>query len=155
MDSNTLVIPDQAWENVEDLLIFIKEWGECEKKKKDLVCICYGALWLIWKVRCDWVFKKLRSSPTKVADNVKTIVYIWLKSIDQPEASINSDGDAFLEIISYKPYLILEMSPLKYRGVDLVAGDWGSVGSVIIFNYYYGNVGDFTVIDIFWCSEVN
>ncbi|KAL4582077.1 hypothetical protein LXL04_006616 [Taraxacum kok-saghyz] len=61
-------------EKVEDLLVFISKWGNYEKKRRDLMCISYGTLWLIWKARCNWVFKKLRSSPIKVADNVKNIV---------------------------------------------------------------------------------
>ncbi|KAL4577889.1 hypothetical protein LXL04_014004 [Taraxacum kok-saghyz] len=34
---------------------------------------------LIWKARCDRVFKRNRISPTIVADNVKSIVFTWLK----------------------------------------------------------------------------
>ena len=54
------------------------------------------------------------------------------------EASINSDGDAFFEIFSRKPYLTADMSPLNIRRVDLIDGDWGSVGSIIMWNYFYG-----------------
>ena len=72
-------IPVPTIQRIEDFLTFVMEWGNCEKRRRDLMCICYGAIWLIWKARCDWVFKKTRSSPTKVADNVKSILYTWLK----------------------------------------------------------------------------
>ncbi|KAL4575219.1 hypothetical protein LXL04_022061 [Taraxacum kok-saghyz] len=56
------------------------------------------------------------------------------------EASINSDGDAFFEIFSRKPYLTVDMSPLNIRRVDLIDGDWGSVGLVLMWNYFYGGI---------------
>ncbi|KAL4589627.1 hypothetical protein LXL04_002535 [Taraxacum kok-saghyz] len=62
-----------------DLIQFINAWGNNKNRRRTLVSICYGTLWMIWKARCDWVFKKRRISPTKVADNIKSTVYTWLK----------------------------------------------------------------------------
>ena len=51
------------------------------------------------------------------------------------QIEIKSDGDVFHEIFRYRPHSISEMSPDKIQGVDLHDGDWGTVGSVIFWNY--------------------
>nr|KAJ0216241.1 hypothetical protein LSAT_V11C300125010 [Lactuca sativa] len=67
------------FESVEELLKFTAHWGTCEKKRRSLISIGYGTTWLIWKARCDWVFKKTKTSPAKVADLVKSTVFLWIK----------------------------------------------------------------------------
>nr|KAJ0218409.1 hypothetical protein LSAT_V11C300144270 [Lactuca sativa] len=64
---------------VGDLINFVENWGNCQKRRMHLRSICYGTLWLIWKTSCDWVFKQIRISPTKIADNIKYIVFTWIK----------------------------------------------------------------------------
>ncbi|XP_058184354.1 kirola-like [Rhododendron vialii] len=51
------------------------------------------------------------------------------------EVEIKSDGDVFHEIFRYKPHHISTMSPGNIQSVDLHEGDWGTVGSVILWNY--------------------
>ena len=72
-------IPIPVVNVIGDLIQFINTWGSNKNRRIILISICYGTLWVIWKARCDWVFKKRRISPMKVADNIKSIVYIWLK----------------------------------------------------------------------------
>ncbi|KAE9450923.1 hypothetical protein C3L33_17172, partial [Rhododendron williamsianum] len=45
------------------------------------------------------------------------------------------DGDVFHEIFRYRPHHISTMSPGNIQNVDLHEGDWGTVGSVIFWNY--------------------
>ena len=72
-------IPIPDVHDVSEILSFVETWSNDPNRKRNLLCICYGTLWMIWKVRCDWIFKKARISPTKVADNIKAIVYTWVK----------------------------------------------------------------------------
>ncbi|KAL6969973.1 hypothetical protein U1Q18_029683 [Sarracenia purpurea var. burkii] len=51
------------------------------------------------------------------------------------QVEIKSDGDVFHEIFSSRPHHINTMSPGNIHGVDLHEGDWGTVGSVIIWSY--------------------
>ncbi|MDK0835615.1 MLP family protein [Clostridium perfringens] len=51
------------------------------------------------------------------------------------QVEILSDGIVFYEIFMYRLYLISEMSPVNIQGVDLLEGNWGTVGSVIFFKY--------------------
>ncbi|KAL7181340.1 hypothetical protein ACSBR1_040261 [Camellia fascicularis] len=51
------------------------------------------------------------------------------------QVEIKSDGDLFHEIFRYKPHHISTMSPGNIHGVDLHEGEWGTVGSVICWNY--------------------
>ncbi|KAK3023806.1 hypothetical protein RJ639_043472 [Escallonia herrerae] len=53
------------------------------------------------------------------------------------QASIKSDGDVFHEIFRYRPHHISDMSPGNIQGVDLHEGEWGTVGSVIFWNYVH------------------
>ena len=56
------------------------------------------------------------------------------------QVEIVSDGDVFHEIFRYRPHDISEMSPGNVQGVDLHEGEWGTVGSIIFWNYTHGNV---------------
>ncbi|KAL1828968.1 hypothetical protein ACET3Z_007380 [Daucus carota] len=48
---------------------------------------------------------------------------------------INSCSDVFHDIFRHRPHQISEMSPTKIKACDLHEGDWGTVGSVIFWNY--------------------
>ncbi|KAL0446769.1 UNVERIFIED_CONTAM: Kirola [Sesamum latifolium] len=52
--------------------------------------------------------------------------------------SIKSDGDLFFELFRYKLPHIANICPEMIQSVDLVAGQWGAVGSVIRWNYSIG-----------------
>ncbi|KAL4579804.1 hypothetical protein LXL04_015970 [Taraxacum kok-saghyz] len=62
-----------------DLLEHIHNQGDNKRRRRDLIAICYGTLWIIWKAKCERIFKKTRISPTKAVDNVKSKVYTWVK----------------------------------------------------------------------------
>ncbi|KAL7090788.1 hypothetical protein ACP275_12G064000 [Erythranthe tilingii] len=49
--------------------------------------------------------------------------------------NIKSDGDVFHEIFRERPHHISGMSPDVVQNVDLHEGEWGTVGSVIFWNY--------------------
>ncbi|KAL7132307.1 hypothetical protein ABFS83_12G064500 [Erythranthe nasuta] len=51
------------------------------------------------------------------------------------ETNIKSDGDVFHEIFRDRPHHISDMSPDIVQNVDLHLGEWGTVGSVIFWNY--------------------
>ncbi|KAF7132219.1 hypothetical protein RHSIM_Rhsim09G0094600 [Rhododendron simsii] len=51
------------------------------------------------------------------------------------DVEIKSDGDVFHEIFRYRPHHTSTMSPGNIQNVDLHEGDWGTVGSVIFWNY--------------------
>ncbi|KAL8463654.1 hypothetical protein ACS0TY_034343 [Phlomoides rotata] len=48
---------------------------------------------------------------------------------------IKSDGDVFHEIFRERPHHISDMSPDYIKNVDLHDGEWGTVGSIIFWNY--------------------
>ncbi|KAL9993537.1 putative Bet v I/Major latex protein [Helianthus debilis subsp. tardiflorus] len=52
------------------------------------------------------------------------------------QVNIKSDGDMFLETYRYRPHHISQMSPGMVKGVDLHEGEWGTVGSVIVWNMF-------------------
>ncbi|CAI9279968.1 unnamed protein product [Lactuca saligna] len=53
------------------------------------------------------------------------------------QVAIRLDGDLFYEIYKYKQHRISEMSPGSIKGVDLHDGEWGVVGSVIVWNFIH------------------
>lgn len=65
--------------SVADFIVSVGNWIGSPIQKKDLITICYGTLWLIWKTRCDRIFKQLRISPILVADNVTSLSFTWIK----------------------------------------------------------------------------
>ncbi|CAA3026953.1 kirola-like [Olea europaea subsp. europaea] len=51
------------------------------------------------------------------------------------QIDIKSDGDVFHEIFRERPHHISGMSPANIQKCDLHQGQWGTVGSVIFWNY--------------------
>ncbi|KAL4589463.1 hypothetical protein LXL04_002370 [Taraxacum kok-saghyz] len=43
------------------------------------MCICYGSLWCTWKARNDAIFNSKRVSPMKIAENVVTMLFSFMK----------------------------------------------------------------------------
>lgn len=58
------------------------------------------------------------------------------KLVDQ--ISIKSDGDVFHELFREKPHQISGICPDKIQTCDLHEGEWGKVGSIIVWNYFHG-----------------
>ncbi|KAL8035007.1 hypothetical protein ABFX02_12G068900 [Erythranthe guttata] len=54
------------------------------------------------------------------------------------QIDIKSDGDVFHEIFRERPHHISDMSPAHIQNCDLHDGEWGTVGSIIYFNYTHG-----------------
>ncbi|KAL1531944.1 kirola-like [Salvia divinorum] len=57
------------------------------------------------------------------------------KLVDQ--ICIKSDGDVFHELFREKPHQISGICPDKIQTCDLHEGDWGKVGSVLVWNYFH------------------
>lgn len=55
------------------------------------------------------------------------------------QVDIKSDGDVFHEIFRERPHHISDMSPDHIQNCDLHEGQWGTVGSIIYWNYTHGN----------------
>ncbi|KAL4567347.1 hypothetical protein LXL04_022930 [Taraxacum kok-saghyz] len=72
----------QNVQTVTDLVQYAAMWGNCPKRRKILLAIVYGLLWCTWKARNDAIFNKMRSTPTKIVDNVVTLVFGWVKHRD-------------------------------------------------------------------------
>ncbi|XP_024990994.1 kirola-like [Cynara cardunculus var. scolymus] len=53
------------------------------------------------------------------------------------QVTIKSDGDVFHEIFRQRPHHISEMSPDHIKCVDLHEGEWGVVGSVIVWDFFH------------------
>ncbi|CAH2049011.1 unnamed protein product, partial [Thlaspi arvense] len=51
------------------------------------------------------------------------------------QVEIKSDGDVFHQIWRHRPHHISNMSPGNVQSCDLHEGEWGTVGSVIYWNY--------------------
>ena len=54
------------------------------------------------------------------------------------QVAVKSNGDVFHEIFRHRPHHISNMSPGNIQGCDLHEGNWGTVGSVICWNYTHG-----------------
>ncbi|KAL0408973.1 UNVERIFIED_CONTAM: hypothetical protein Sradi_1831700 [Sesamum radiatum] len=52
---------------------------------------------------------------------------------------INADGDLFFELFRYKFSHLTNICPQLIHCVNLVAGQWGAVGSVFSANYTLGH----------------
>ncbi|KAL7000939.1 hypothetical protein U1Q18_002091 [Sarracenia purpurea var. burkii] len=54
------------------------------------------------------------------------------------QVEIKSDDDVFHQIIRDRPHHISDISAANIQGVKLHQGDWGTVGSVTLWNYTHG-----------------
>ena len=52
------------------------------------------------------------------------------------QIGIKSDGDVFHELFSTRPHHVSNITPANVQGCDLHEGEFGKVGSVVIWNYY-------------------
>ncbi|XP_047309676.1 kirola-like [Impatiens glandulifera] len=62
------------------------------------------------------------------------MAHIGIKKLTR-QVEIKSDGDVFHELFRSKPHHISNIAPTHIQNVDLHDGDWGSVGSIIFWNY--------------------
>nr|KAJ0227864.1 hypothetical protein LSAT_V11C100001760 [Lactuca sativa] len=69
----------QRFLSISDFVNFAASWGNCPKKRKIFIAICYGFLWCMWKARNDVWFNKIQVNSSKLADNVISMVFSWLK----------------------------------------------------------------------------
>ena len=65
--------------SVNDIISYAANWGHCPKKRKVLIAIIYGYVWSMWRMRNDRIFNDICGSISKVADNVLSLVYDWVK----------------------------------------------------------------------------
>ncbi|KAL4586885.1 hypothetical protein LXL04_011532 [Taraxacum kok-saghyz] len=71
-------ITSQDFLSVFEFISFAANWGNCPKKKKIWLAICYGLIWCTWKARNEAIFNKTRITPMTLADNVVTLFLILL-----------------------------------------------------------------------------
>lgn len=65
---------------VGELVDYVARWGGCLKKKKQEVnCYMYELMWTLWKTINERLFQANSSTPSKVVENVKSLVYLWIK----------------------------------------------------------------------------
>ncbi|KAL6550624.1 hypothetical protein OROMI_021112 [Orobanche minor] len=72
-------IGDVVVNSVTELIEFAQSWGNSKKEGKLFTLVCYGMLWLMWLAINDRIFKQRIISPTLVADNIKSLVFVWVK----------------------------------------------------------------------------
>nr|ACH72969.1 major latex-like protein [Panax ginseng]4REH_A Chain A, Major latex-like protein [Panax ginseng]4REI_A Chain A, Major latex-like protein [Panax ginseng]4REJ_A Chain A, Major latex-like protein [Panax ginseng] len=51
------------------------------------------------------------------------------------QTGIKSDGDVFHELFGTRPHHVPNITPANIQGCDLHEGEFGKVGSVVIWNY--------------------
>ena len=64
---------------VKEVLAKDRRWGNCPKEKKVAEAIKYGTIWCLWKARNERVFRNIRSQPAKIVDNIKSVLFAWIK----------------------------------------------------------------------------
>ncbi|KAL4572985.1 hypothetical protein LXL04_019777 [Taraxacum kok-saghyz] len=72
-------IKEVRFNTVTEVLDYAAGWGNFPKKRRILLAIFQGTMWSIWKARNDRLFGNRRIPPTKVADMIKSMVFIWIK----------------------------------------------------------------------------
>ncbi|CAI9267946.1 unnamed protein product [Lactuca saligna] len=72
-------IPKPDFQTIGDLIGLTKTWRRCRRKKNNLICICFGVMWILWKTRCELVFRSTRYSFSQIIDRVKSIVFNWIR----------------------------------------------------------------------------
>nr|KAJ0211853.1 hypothetical protein LSAT_V11C400206640 [Lactuca sativa] len=65
--------------SIGDLISFVANWSQCPSKKNRFMTICYGLIWSLWKCRNDRIFKMVFISPFGGAEQIKSLVYFWIK----------------------------------------------------------------------------
>ncbi|CAH1445351.1 unnamed protein product [Lactuca virosa] len=65
--------------SIMDLIHSMASHGRCPKEKGCYTSICYGMIWAIWRARNDRIFKGYFTSPSRVVDGIKSMVYLWAK----------------------------------------------------------------------------
>ena len=54
------------------------------------------------------------------------------------QTCIKTDGDVFHELFGAKPHHVHTMAPKHIQGCDLHEGEYGNVGSIVIWRYTLG-----------------
>lgn len=73
------VLPKPSLNKVSDIVSFAAKSCHYFEKRRNLISICYGSLWWIWKSRCDRIFKRNGVPSDTVVDIIKSDVFTWLK----------------------------------------------------------------------------
>ncbi|KAL7607119.1 hypothetical protein Lser_V15G14863 [Lactuca serriola] len=70
-------IRTQQFSKVSEVINFAASWGNCPRKRTIVSTILFCLLWNIWRAMNDRVFKDLKTSYTKVADNIISLSFLW------------------------------------------------------------------------------
>ena len=57
----------------------------------------------------------------------------------EADVEIKASPSKFHHMFKHKPHHISNVSADKIQGCELHEGDWGTVGSVVFWNYFHGN----------------
>ncbi|VVA94863.1 unnamed protein product [Arabis nemorensis] len=56
----------------------------------------------------------------------------------ETEVEIKASAEKFHHMIAGRPHHVSKATPGKIQGCELHEGDWGKVGSIVIWNYVHG-----------------
>ena len=56
----------------------------------------------------------------------------------ETDVEIKASADKFHHMFAGKPHHVSKASPGNIQGCDLHEGDWGTVGSIVFWNYVHG-----------------
>lgn len=56
----------------------------------------------------------------------------------ETDVEIKAPATKFHEVLAHRPHHISNVSPNNIQGCDLHEGEWGTVGSVVYWNYFHG-----------------
>lgn len=72
-------ISQPNFDSINEILKYAANWGHSPKERNTFLCVCYGTILWIWRARNNMIFKKIHLSPTKVADNIQSMTFLWVK----------------------------------------------------------------------------
>lgn len=68
----------------------------------------------------------------------------------EADLEVKVSAETFHDIFSCRPHHISNMSPAKIQQVHLHEGDWGKVGTVVVWSYVHGTAVASLYIHIFF-----
>lgn len=71
--------------NISALLNFVSNWESCSLKRKIVMVIFYGLLWLHWRARNNIVFNNMILYVSMLNHDIIYTVFIWMKYRDNQE----------------------------------------------------------------------
>lgn len=70
----------------------------------------------------------------------------------ETDIEIKASAKKFHDIFKHKPHHISNVSADKIQGCDIHEGEWGTIGSVIYWNYFHGKISIDSTYRIFYST---